>query len=357
MAEVSYPYAESNASGGTPAISEAQWQAMAAMWGGDRVDFRLTSDSYAANSLPFSATVINGRSVELTPGRAIVGGFYYQLTANLTVTIEANPTTKARKDTIVIRTDIPTGSTNVKVVKGQPSNSPVAPQPQRSAGQQWEMVLYEINVPALNGTIQPSNRMPFDMGPRVGAPWNAQATADFLPVGTFVYDLDSNGGDSQHESFVGRDGYVVARHFGKSRTYTPSLMNVSSQPSSGVSYKGRWRYTAPNMVFFSAIVDNTSSTDIKSISGSALGFVLPQAACGQTGQVISGHLRNPEKKGGLPNFCSVQGLCWQGQGASYATLFVPSDSTLKEGLDLLTVIPGKSQLYITATYEANVFSE
>lgn len=357
MAEVSYPFSEVGGDGGQAVVSEAQWQAMARMWGGDRVDFQLTSTSYDAGTLPFSASVINGRQMEIQPGRAWVGGFYYQLTSSTVVTIEANPTSKARKDTVVLRADLPKGSVNLATVKGQPSSSPVAPQPQRSLGQQWEMVLYEVEVPAQNGTIRPELRAPFTLPPAVATPWYTRYAMQFLPMGTFAYDLDNNGGDSQNERFNGRDGTIVTRHLGKSRTYTPTLANVQSAPSSGVSYKGRWRYIAPNVIYVSVNIDNTTGTDIKAKSGYGLGLVLPHTPNGQTGQTLEGQIRNLENKGGLPNLVAVSAMCWQGSGTTYATMYMPSPSSTKAGLDVLSVIPAKSTLVISGTYEANLFGE
>lgn len=357
MAEISYPFSEAGGDGGQQTVTEDQWQSMARLWGGDRVDFQLTSTSYDAGTLPFSANVINGRQLEIQPGRAWVGGFYYQLTSNITVSVEANPTDKARRDTVVLRADIPKGSVNLAVVKGQPASSPVAPQPQRGVGQVWEMVLYEVLVPAQGGTIQPSLRAPFDMPPAVGTPWNSRDTLDFMPTGSFAYDLDSNCGDSQNELFAGRDGTVITRHFGKSRSYTPSLANAQSAPPSGVSFTGRWRFVAPNMVYFSANIDNTATTDIKAKSGYGLGMTLPYTPNGKTGQTLEGQLRNLENNGGLPNLVAISAMCWKGTGTTYATMYMPSPTSTKAGLDVLSVIPAKSTLILSGVYEANLFGE
>ncbi|GGW89492.1 hypothetical protein [Streptomyces noursei] len=356
MAEISYPFAEANDTGGSQMVSQVQWQAMAGMWGGDRVDFALTSESYSGASLPFSSRVINGRTVEIQPGRAWVGGFYYQLTAAATVTIEANPTDKARKDTIVLRADVVKGSVNLAAVKGQPSASPIAPQPQRNPGQVWEMVLYEVDVPPKDGAITPSGQAPFKMPPPVSTPWNTRSASTFQQVGTFLYDLDNNGGDTQYEAFVGRDGYVVTRHFGKSRPYTPSLVNARSVPSSGVTLAGRWRWVAPGVVYFSVNISNATSKPIENTGGSAaLGFKLPQTADGSTGQVFTGLLQNLDYNSNMPNFMDVQGYCFKGNGAQHVTMFVPNLSSLKEGLDTLRVIPAKSEIIFSGMYEARVF--
>jgi hypothetical protein len=349
LAEISYPFTAPSESGGTTSVSEVEWQAMAKLWGGDRIDFQLTSDSYAAGALPFSASVTNGRTVTLSPGSAFVGGFYYRLSAPLALTVEPNPTDKARKDTIVLRADLTKGSVNAAVVKGQPAASPVAPQPQRRPGDVWEMVLYEVDVPARDGAVQADWRASFDLPRPVGTPWNTRHTAAFLPVGTVLYDLDNNGGDTQYESFVGRDGYVITRHLGAARPYTPSLVNAPS--SSSVRTTGRWRWIAPASVYFSVTVQNTGSQNVN--ASGTLGIGLPQQASGTTAQVLTGFMRNYETNGGLPNLAGLWGYC---AGGSYVGLYVQSASSTAAGLDALRTLPAKADITLSGVYEAAIFS-
>ncbi|PNE29778.1 hypothetical protein AF335_33015 [Streptomyces eurocidicus] len=338
-------------------VSEAQWQAMAAMWGGDRVDFRLTSESYASGALPFSASVINSRTIEVKPGSAFVGGFYYQLTASTTLAVDPNPTDKARKDTLILRADVVQGSVNLGVIKGQPSASPIAPLPKRIPGQQWEMVLYEVDVPAKDGSPQLSLRAPFDMPPAVSTPWNTRPAADFLPVGSFLYDLDNNGGDSQNEMFKGRDGTLITRHLGKSRTYAPGLANAVNVPSKGMVYKGRWRWAAPNLVYYSVSIENTTTTNIRNRPDVPIAFELPQQANGVTGQILTGHMRNMDYRGAMANLIPLQAMCWPGNGSTHASIYYPNSQTVAEGLDVLRTFPGRSTVFFSGIYEANVFSE
>lgn len=356
MAEISYPFAADSATGGTKMVSQAQWQEMSLMWGGDRIDFQLTSDSYDSGALPFSSKVLTGRVVELQPGRAWVGGFYYQLSASATVNIEANPTDKARKDTIVLRADLAAGSVNLKAVKGQPAASPIAPQPQRLAGQVWEMVLYEVDVPAYDGAISTSLRASFDQPSHVTTAWNTRLTADFLPKGTFLLDMDNNGGDTQYEAFKGRDGYVMTRHFGKSRTYTPKLVNMTGLPSS-IKYTGRWRYISPNTVFFSVWIENPSETDLSTTNAAPLGVTLPTPANGVTGQVLRGIMRNPTYRMNYPNLIDLVAFATTGSGATYLSLYSPNRTNIGEGLDNHKVLPAGSSFQVSGVYEANLFSE
>ncbi|MFE5542769.1 hypothetical protein ACFQ71_03005 [Streptomyces sp. NPDC056534] len=357
MAEVSYPFAQANASGGSAILSQDQWQKMARMWGGDRVDFRLTSTTYDDASLPFSSRVINNRQIEIQPGRAWVGGFFYELTSSFVVNIESNPLDKIRKDTVVLRADFTKGSVNLAVVKGQPSASPIPPQPVRTIGGLWDMTLIEVNVPAKDGAITLSTRQQFDMPPSVGTPWNTRSTADYVQNGTFLYDLDVNNTDGQHEAFKGRDGYVTTRHFGKSLDYTPNLLGVSSQNIPGQYREGRWRYTAPGMAFFSAKIHNSLSTAITRKQGEwRLGITLPTPAHGGTGQTLYGYVVNPGLHG-LPNYFSVTGVVMEGAASSNLYFMIPSLTTLREGLDGMWTLPSKATLYISGTYETNAFGE
>ncbi|MGV9693322.1 hypothetical protein ACWDUX_29930 [Streptomyces sp. NPDC003444] len=357
MAEVSYPFAQANASGGSAILSQDQWQKMARMWGGDRIDFRLTSTTYSDASLPFSSRVINNRQIEIQPGRAWVGGFFYELTSSFVVNIESNPLDKIRKDTIVLRTDFTKGSANIVVVKGQPSASPVPPQPVRTIGGLWDMVLHEVTAPAKDGAITLNTRQQFDMPPSIAAPWNARSTADYVQPGTLIYDLDVNTTDGQYEAFKGRDGYVTTRHLGKSLAYTPNLLGVASQSIPAQYREGRWRYIAPGMVFFSVKILNSLSTAVTRKAGEwRLGITLPTPAHGATGQTFSGHVVNPGLHG-LPNYFSVSGTTLEGAASSNMYFLTPNPATPKEGLDGMWTLPSKATLHISGVYEANSFGE
>ncbi|MFB7906409.1 hypothetical protein ACFC1T_08280 [Kitasatospora sp. NPDC056076] len=350
MAEISYPFAQANASGGSEMVSQVQWQQMAHLWGGDRIDYQLTSSTYDAAALPFAWKVINGRTVTIDPGNAWVGGFYYQLTATASLDIDPNPTDKPRKDTIVVRADVTKGSVNLAVVKGQPSISPIAPQPQRAPGQRWEMVLLEVDVPATNGALVVYSRGQFDMPRIVATPWNTRSTADFLPRGSLVYDLDVDGGDTQYEAFAGRDGYVVTRHLGRVRTSTPGLWGTNTQPAE-VDRVCRWRWIAPNTVHFNMKIKNPGP-DITT-TGWYMQASLPQPANGRTAQTFEGYIDNPGGNGGRPWLSQVRGISWEGNSTSAVNLFCPSGDSLV----VLPGIPARSTLYLSGTYESDVFAE
>ncbi|MGJ3559640.1 hypothetical protein ACR6C2_16845 [Streptomyces sp. INA 01156] len=90
MAEISYPFTSDSPGGGQQMLSQLQWQYMARQFGKDRIDFRLSKHTILPAELPFDITRVNNTTISLTPGRALVGGFFYQLTASQTVSIAPN---------------------------------------------------------------------------------------------------------------------------------------------------------------------------------------------------------------------------------------------------------------------------
>ncbi|MEV5913375.1 hypothetical protein AB0M00_31345 [Streptomyces chartreusis] len=353
MAEISYPFNADNANGGSQIVSQAQWQSMARMWGGDRVDFQLTATSYGTTSLPFNASIVNGRTVQINAGKAWVGGFYYTLTSTLSVTVPNNSTTKPRKDLIVLQADMAKSAVNIVLVTGTAAATPVVPQPRRQVGGIWEMPLYEVDCAANNASISISGRMPFDVPGRAAYPWNTDTSAELLPRGSFVYDMDNNGGDTQKEAFKGRDGYVVTRHLGKSRTYTPSMVGIANP----ATRTGRWRWIAPNMVWFSLYIASTSTSDLK-VSGDnwTYGVTLPVPANGSTGQVFSGLIDNngTGASPNLPNFVDITAKTNRGGSTSTMNLYMPNANyTADTGLDGIQYFPRKGFLTISGIYEAD----
>lgn len=352
MAEISYPFNAENANGGTHIVSQVQWQQMAAFWGGDRIAFHLTDSTYSGSALPFTGWVENGRDVRIGSGSAWVGGFYYQNTGTVTFTIPGNATTKPRKDLVVIRADMATSSVNLALLPGMPAATPKEPRPTRSIGGVWEMPLFCVDVPANNGAITLTRRAPFYLPNTVSYPWSAEDSASIASRNSFSVDLDSNASGGQQEAWHGVDGYVTTRHLGKSRTYTPSMVHCSNP----ATRQGRWRYIAPNTVWFSIYIASTSSSDYK-VSGDnwIIGVTLPVKAKGATGQTFSGHLDNngSGSSSALPNFVSILGKTSRGSDTSTMYLFIPNPKTTSEGLDGLKLFPRRGSLTISGVYETN----
>jgi hypothetical protein len=356
MAEISYPFAADSSGGGTKMVSQAQWQLMAKMMGGDRVDFQLTSTNYAGNALPFWATISNGQ-VSIQPGNAFVGGFYYQLTSSIALNITPNTGAVPRTDLVVIRADLAAGSVNLAIVTGQPAPSPVTPAPTKTPNGRWEMPLYTLSVPANNGTVTATSIISYQVPGNVAVPWNASVTAPLLPVGTTFIDMDSNTNDVQTEWFRGRDASLEVRDYGKSRLYTPTVANAKSQTPVGQATRtGRWRWIAPNTVFFSVNIYTVSEIDIASTEWH-MGITLPVPACGKTGQIVSGHIYNGKMNGGLPNIIHVLGEIPSGGASSVLYLDYPSPNSTAAGYDGLGKLPAASELIISGVYEANKFNE
>ncbi|MFF9649688.1 hypothetical protein [Streptomyces sp. NPDC014622] len=354
MAEISYPFNADNATtGAAKAVSETQWQAMAHLWGGDRVDYRL-STTETTTSIPFSASVVNVTTVQVKPGKAWVGGFYYELTAAKNVTIAANTANSGRKDLVVIRADMAVPSVTLAVRKGVNAATPVVPQPVRQAGGVWELPLCEIEVPANGAPIILALRTPFDLPAPSAFPWNARESVPLTPPNSFGYDLDSNGGDSQTEYFNGRDGMVISRTLGPPMTYTPAITTT------GVLNKtGRWKWIAPNTVWFTARIENPTNADVKNPSGisTAIGITLPVPASGEIGQIFPGHLdNNALTAAGLPNFVDLTAKVNKGGSTSTAYLYYPNPSNLAQGLDFLVAFPRKSFITVSGVYEASVLN-
>lgn len=355
MSEISYPFTSDSAGGGSQMMSQLQWQYMARQFGKDRIDYRLTSTSLDATTLPFNGTVVNGTSVSIAPGRALVGGFFYQLTATQTVTIAANTGTLPRTDLIVLRADLSAGSVNLKVIQGQAAASPKVPSLTKAYGGIWEMPLHQVNVPASGGALTLVNVAPFDLAEPVAVPWNATNAGALQQTGTYVLDMDNNTNDTQTEYFVGRDGFVATRHLGKSRTYTPNMFNGKYTLDAG-QRQGRWRWVAPNTVYVSMSFTAYEDQGL-SVSGSNwfLGVTLPKPANGKIRPVLSGFLSNPSQGGNMPN--AMQITAHPTANSTNVTLYTPNFTTLAQGLDGLKMLPAGSTLYISGTYETNEFNE
>ncbi|MEU6389957.1 hypothetical protein [Streptomyces sp. NPDC046939] len=352
MAEISYPFTEDNSRGGTQVVSQTQWQAMAASWAPDSIDYRL---QVPGETLPFTATVTNGRDVQISPGNAWVCGFYYQSTSPKTFTIAVNSTSYARKDLIVLRLDIAQSAVNMALRQGTAAASPTAPYPTRSRNGVWEMPLYIVDVPAQNGAPTLVLCSTFRVGHHVAVPWNAADTASLMAQNAFIVDTDHNDTGGQAEAYKGVDGYVPTRHLGKSQKYVPSLVNVDTS----VPFQwrtGRWRWLGPNIVWFQVTIENPWRVGWKTNDSTRrMGIALPQV-CNSGGiQVIHGYLSNPTQADGYPNLVAITATTSPKTTTLY--LHYPNPTTPAAGLDGLTLFPGTSTLSLSGVYEANYFNE
>ncbi|MEU3436726.1 hypothetical protein [Streptomyces sp. NPDC006863] len=354
MAEISYPFnADNVTTGATKAVSETQWQNMARMWGGDRIDRSLTGQASSAN-LPFSGRMVNTSTVQIGPGRATVGGFYYESTSDLNLAVAANTANTPRRDLVVVRVDMAKPGVNLAIRKGTNSATPVPPNPVRQAGGIWEMPLYEISLPANGGLPTLASRGPYQVPDPVAFPWNAVPSAGLLPKNTFAFDMDSNGPEEISEYFTYSDKPRITRHLGPTRTYTPSIVNVPTLQQGRANRKGRYRWIAPNTIWFSVRI--STPTEIKHVDASwYVGISLPVKASTETGQTFHGMVQNTgplQSTSGLPNYVQITGWVPVGRATTTCILLYPNPSRLSSGLDGLPKIPSSSSLVISGVYEA-----
>ncbi|NEB42548.1 hypothetical protein [Streptomyces sp. SID14515] len=360
MAEISYPFNADNATtGATKAVSEVQWQNMAHLWGGDRIDRSLSGQASAA-ALPFSGKVVNVSTVQIGPGKAWVGGFYYELTSALNLTVAANTANTPRKDLVVIRADMSKPSVNLAVRKGTNAATPLEPAPVRQAGGVWEMPLYEISLPANGGLPVLASRGPYNIPDPVAFPWNTAPSAALMPKNTFAYDMDSNGPEEIAEYFNYSDKPRITRQLGPTRKYTPNLVNATALQQGLAVREGRYRWIGPSTVWFSMRIF-ARTIDIKHSEASwYLGVSLPVAASAAVGQTFHGIVQNTGPRGpasGMPNYFQLTGWTPLGKATTTLILLYPNHKNLAAGLDGLPMLPGGSSLVISGVYEAADFPQ
>lgn len=330
---------------------------MARMWGGDRIDRALTGQASSA-SLPFSGRVVNVSTVQISPGKAIVGGFYYELTAAMNLTVSANSANTPRKDIVVIRVDMSKPSVNLAVRKGTNAATPLEPAPVRQAGGIWEMPLYEITLPAKGGLPVLASRGPYNMPSPVAFPWNAVPSANLMPKNTFSYDMDSNGPEEIAEYYNYSDKPRITRQLGPTRKYTPNLVNATALQQALAVREGRYRCIGGSTVWFSMRIF-ARTIDIKHSEASwYLGVSLPSAASAVVGQTFHGIVQNTGPRGpvsGMPNYFQVTGWTPVGKATTTLILLYPNHKNTAAGLDGLPMLPGGSSLVISGVYEAADF--
>ncbi|MFJ3084359.1 hypothetical protein ACIPJG_32025 [Streptomyces halstedii] len=351
MAEISYPFNADSPTGGTKNVSQVEWQNMSRVWADDRIDFTLTETSYSSSALPFLAA-ISGANLVVQAGSAWVGGFYYKNSSALSKPAPTNSGSLPRIDRVVLRADMSKGSVNLEIKTGTPSANPVAPALERTPGGIWEMSLWLFNLAANNGARTLTDTRMYKGPGVVCATWNAPQVSDSLPPGNFVIDMDSNNNDTQWEAFNGRDGFVVSRHLGKSRSYTPNFLNLASSPAAA-DRVGRWRWIASNTFWFSINIANDNRD--RTGSTTSLGLTLPQVAGKFNYQTLHGIVINSNRSAGAPNMMQITGRISRGTSNMY--LYTPNWKNLAEGLDGFTTLPAGSRLEISGVVEANQFNE
>lgn len=136
----------------------------------------------AANDL--AVTPNGGLNLAVAPGRAwLEGHYYYNDAINTSLTLDTAPTgTQVRIDLIVVRLDtsVPVRAAQLAIVKGTPSNDPVAPSLTR-AGSIYEIQLAAITIPA--GTTDITSAMIEDTrGDDTVCGWAASVTPAIMSM-------------------------------------------------------------------------------------------------------------------------------------------------------------------------------
>lgn len=179
MAQNSYPFE-------TQDTTEAQYSTLF----NELQDTGVAGDTFDNQGV--RATVGAGMTLTVSTGIAIIRGFVYENTDNLTLTADPAVATP-RIDTVVLRLDPASNSIVAAIKKGTPNASPSAPALTQQAGAVWEMPLADILVPASATALDPANltdRRSF-LGSRVGL-WQTSTRPVNPDHATMGYNLTTS---------------------------------------------------------------------------------------------------------------------------------------------------------------------
>ncbi|WP_160051300.1 hypothetical protein [Nocardiopsis sp. FR26] len=100
--------------------------------------------------------------ITLGTGFALVGGYWYRVTAPITLPVTANTSSQARRDLVVVRADPTAGAATATILPGTPGAGS-APSPSREGAGVWDVVLGVVTV-AGNSSVVVSGDV--DLRPR-----------------------------------------------------------------------------------------------------------------------------------------------------------------------------------------------
>ena len=183
MAELSWPYAND-------AVTQDEWRAMSRLW--------------------ISAGVVDGSldELEVTPstgalavlvaaGEAWLDGFFYRLSDQDSVTLDAADLDDPRVDLVVVRSDLSEGNARLAVKSGTPGVAPVAPalEQDHDGSGIFEVALASVLVEASAVQVPPGNvtdQRAFTTQVRdlSGTTAERNALAGQIFEGTFFFDTD-----------------------------------------------------------------------------------------------------------------------------------------------------------------------
>lgn len=137
-----------------------------------------------------AVSVGTGMGLVVSAGFAIIRGFAYDNTENLTLTVDAADLANPRIDTVVLRLDPTANGITAAIVKGTSAASPSAPALTQLPGAVWEMPLADILVPTSATALVGGNltdRRSF-LGSRVGY-WRTATRPVGIDHGTFGFNV------------------------------------------------------------------------------------------------------------------------------------------------------------------------
>lgn len=179
MAELSYPFE-------TQDTTETQYSYLFDALQDTGVVGRLDSASTLYVALPGT-----GMTATLSAGMALVRGFAYQNTSDLTITLDA-ANTQPRIDLIILRLDPAANSIVAAVKKGTPGASPSAPALTQTPDGVYEYALGQITIPANATAVGPADFVDLRraVGRGVGA-WRTPGRPNAAWTGQMGYNLQT----------------------------------------------------------------------------------------------------------------------------------------------------------------------
>lgn len=151
-------------------------------------DTGVAGDTFANAGIAVS--VGTGMGLVVSAGFAMIRGFAYENTDNLTLTVDAADLANPRIDTVVLRLDPSANGITAVIKKGTPAATPAAPALTQIAGAVWEMPLADILVPTSSTALSGANltdRRTF-LGSRVGL-WRTATRPANVDHGTFGLNI------------------------------------------------------------------------------------------------------------------------------------------------------------------------
>lgn len=180
----------------------------------------------------------------ISSGYAHVGGWFYRTDTSVTVNVDPNPSSAARRDLVVIRADTGEAACYPHIITGTPGSS-TWPTPTRDPSGVWDVVLARVTVQGGSAVVAPA-----DVDTTVRE-WTVPSGA--IPCTSTSRPVDPFEGMTICETDTGR---VLVHVDGAWRTVADTGYPTSWQPitlRAGFTTPGHgrtpsWRWLAPNRV-------------------------------------------------------------------------------------------------------------